>query len=77
MNIEKKDYDKILHNSVMLRRIEFSLKLKQKNLPKIYDKQIILIQNTWKKYFNTFIYVKIVKNQSNYRKYLAKKILQK
>ena len=77
MNIEKKDYDKILHNSVMLRRIEFSLKLKQKNLPKIYDKQIILIQNTWKKYFNTFIYVKIVKIQSNYRKYLAKKILQK
>ena len=77
MNIEKKDFDKILHNSVMLRRIEFSLKLKQKKVPKIYNKQIILIQNTWKKYFNTFIYVKILKIQSYYRKYLAKKILQK
>ena len=51
--MEKEDYSKILQNTVMLRRIEFSLKLKRKNLPKIYQESVIKIQNVWRKYFMT------------------------
>ena len=65
--MEKKDYSKILQNTVMLRRIEFSLKLKRKNLPKIYQESVLKIQNVWRKYFMKNFYGKIVKIQSVYR----------
>ena len=75
--MEKKDYSKILQNTVMLRRIEFSLKLKRKNLPKIYEESVLKIQKAWKKFFMANIYDKIVKIQSVFRKILFKKELEK
>ena len=75
--MEKEDYSKILQNTVMLRRIEFSLKLKRKNLPKIYQESVIKIQNVWRKYFMINFYGKIVKIQSVYRRILFKKELEK
>ena len=49
--------DKINRFSKMLRRQEYTVELKKKNISNFFGKRVILIQKTWRRYFH-FVYLK-------------------
>ncbi len=65
--------DKINRFSKMLRRQEYTVELKKKNISNFFGKRVILIQKTWRRYFH-FVYLKnVILIQKFFRGYYLRK----
>ena len=65
--------EKVKRFSIMLRRQEYNVSLKKKNVSALYGKKVILIQRTWKRYFKNVYIRNVIKIQKYYRGFNIRK----
>ena len=65
--------EKVKRFSIMLRRQEYNVSLKKKNVSSLYGKKVILIQRTWKRYFKNVYIRNVIKIQKYYRGFNIRK----
>ena len=70
---DNKNFNEILHLTIMQRRKQYNEKLKKMKVFENYDEQIKLIQEKWRLYFKNNVLIYILKIQNLYRKYKEKK----
>ena len=73
LNNNKEKYKKMASTIKILRRLEYTIGLKHTNMIKLYDKSIKLIQKKWKFYFYNIRIPKIIKIQTNFRRFFIRK----
>ena len=68
--------EKIKRFSIMLRRQEYTVELKKKNMSNLFRKKIIFIQRFWRKFFKNVYLKKVIKIQKHYRGYKIRKMVK-
>ncbi len=71
--VDKVHAEKLKRFSIMIRRLEYNINLKKKNIAILYGKKVILIQKTWRRFFKNVYVRNVIKIQKYIRGFLIRK----
>ena len=71
--VDKVHAEKLKRFSIMIRRQEYNINLKKKNIAFLYGKKVILIQKTWRRFFKNVYVRNVIKIQKYIRGFLIRK----